>query len=137
MSVEKGVDGSILIGTDKMAHIKSWEWSPAGDALETTCFGEKDRTSVPGLRSHAVTFAGDLESTGVAQKALLDNFKSTAENTAATVILLTNSTTGSKKGWTGSGPITGLAIGNAAEGLVAFSGTIQISGGMSTYTTST
>lgn len=137
MSVEKGVDGSILIGTDVMAHIKTWEWTPSGAALPTTAFGDKDGTHVPGVREHVVTFAGDLESTDVAQKALLDNFMSTNTNTAATVILLTNSTTGAKKGWTGTGPITGLPVGNAAEGLASFAGTIQISGGMAAYTTST
>ena len=137
MAVHKGVDGSIMMGVNVMAHINSWEMSPSGDALEATDFGDKDRVFLPGLRNHAVTFAGHCESTQAAQLELLNNMKSSNSFKSVQAILLKVSTAGAKAGWAGKGPMTGLAVGNVADGLASISGTIQISGGMTTYATST
>ena len=137
MAINKGWDGAILIGTDEISHINNWEVSFSGDALENTAFGDTvyDRSYQPGLRSHTVTFSGYTEDTNTAQDALLDEMKSTDEPSAVTVVLLHERTTGSKAGWTGSGVITGLTVSSPVDGLSALSGTLQISGGLSTYST--
>lgn len=137
MAINKGWDGAILIGTDEISHINNWEIAFAGDALENTAFGDTvyDRSFQPGLRSHTVTFSGYTEDSNAAQDALLDEMKSTDEPTAVTVVCLHERTTALKAGWTGSGVITGLTVGSPVDGLSAFSGTIQISGGLATYST--
>jgi len=137
MAINKGWDGAILIGANEMAHINSWEAAFAGDALEKTAFGTTvyDREYEPGLRNHTVTFSGYHESTNAAQQALTANMKSTQAAAAVTVVLLTERTTGAKAGYTGSGILTGLTVSEAVDGLVGFSGTLQLSGGLSTYST--
>ena len=135
MAIKKGWDGAIKIGANDMTNMNSWTLNFTGDALEATDFGDDDRVFLPGMRNVTVDFAGYYEATQTAQLALTNNFHSTNTNTAATEVCLVNNTTGSKSGWTGSGPITALTIGGAVDGLTPFSGSIQISGGMSTYAT--
>ena len=137
MAINKGWDGAILIGSNEIAHMNNWEISFSGDALENTAFGDTvyDRSFQPGLRSHTVTFSGYTEDTNAAQDALLDEMKSTDEPSAVTVVCLHNRTTGAKAGWTGSAVITGLTVSSPVDGLSALSGTLQVSGGLSTYST--
>jgi hypothetical protein len=135
MAIKQGWDGAILIGSDELTNMNSWTINWAADALENTDFGDKDRSYQPGLRNVTVDFAGNYESSDTAAYALVNNFKSTVTNTAVTLVCLVNRTTGAKSGWTGSGPITALTVGGAADGLVPFSGSVQISGGLSTYAT--
>ena len=135
MAIKHGWDGALLVGGNEVAALNSWTINFTGDALEKTAFGDDDRTYAPGLRSAAIDFSGYYTTTGTANVALTANFKSTATNTAATLICLVNRTAGSKSGWTGSGPITALTLGGAVDGLVPFSGSIQISAGLSTYST--
>lgn len=135
MAIKQGWDGAILVGANELVSMNNWTINFAADALENTDFGDDDRTYQPGLRNVTVDFAGSYESTNAAALALTNNFKSTNTNTAATLICLVNRTTGTKSGWTGSGPITALTVGGAVDGLVPFSGSVQISGGMSTYNT--
>lgn len=133
MAIKKGWDGALLVGGNEVGYLNSWTINWTGDALENTAFGDDDREYTPGLRSAVVDFAGYYTTTGTANVALTANMKSTATNTAQTIICLVARTTGSKSGWTGSGPVTALTVGGAVDGLVPFSGSIQISGGLSTY----
>lgn len=133
MAIKKGWDGALYISTNEVAALNSWTINFTADALENTAFGADDRTYAPGLRNAVVDFAGYYTTTGTANVALTNNFRSTATNSLTTVTCLVNRTAGSKSGWTGSGPITALTIGGAVDGLVPFSGSIQISGGLSTY----
>lgn len=135
MAIKQGWDGAILIGSDELANMNSWTINFAADALENTDFGDADRTYQPGLRNVTIDFAGSYESSDTAAYALVDNFISTNTNTAVTVVCLVNNTTGTKSGWTGIGPITALTVGGAVDSLVPLSGSIQVSGGMSTYAT--
>jgi hypothetical protein len=135
MAIKKGWNGAILIGANEIGHMNSWSISWSADALEKTAYGDKDRAYDPGMRSAVVDFAGYYESSNTAQAALVNNFRSSVTNTAATVVCLAHRTTGAKSGWTGAGPITALSVGGAVDGLVPFSGSIQVSGGLSTYAT--
>lgn len=133
MAIKKGWDGALYISTNEVAYLNSWTINWTADALENTAFGDDDRAYTPGLRSAVIDFAGYYTTTGTANVALTNNFRATATNSLTTVTCLVARTTGSKSGWTGSGPITALTVGGAVDGLVPFSGSIQISGGLSTY----
>ena len=135
MAIKQGWDGAILAGGDTIGNMNTFTINWAGDALENTAFGVKDRTYQPGLRTATVDFAGNYESSDTAAYAIVENFKSGVTNTAITLICLMNRTTGLKEGWTGGGPITALTVGGAVDGLVPFSASVQISGGLSTYAT--
>ena len=132
MAISKGWKGSVLIGTDTVGHMNNWEINFSGDALENTAFGTTvyDRSYQPGLRAHTISISGYAAPTSdTAQAALLAEMKSTDEPTAVTVVCYYDTT---PKGWTGSAVITGLTVGAPVDGLAAFSGTFQVSGGLST-----
>jgi hypothetical protein len=135
MAIRNGWDGALYVGTtsasSEVANLNSWTLSWTGDALEKTCFGQNDRTYDPGERSAVVDFAGYYESTKAGQKYFVDYMKGNATNTAVTVYCYYKRTT-ARLGFRGSGPITALTIGGAVDGLVPISGSVQISGGMST-----
>ena len=136
MSIKQGWDGAIFLGSTtpastEMVNMNSWTINFTGDALENTDYGNKDRTYQPGLRNVTVDFAGYYESTRTAQKYVVDTMKSTATNRNVYVKCLTKRTA-AVTGFTGSGPVTAMTVGGPVDGLVPFSGTVQISGGMST-----
>lgn len=135
MAIRKGYDGAVFVGTtaasSEMAHMNSWTLNFTGDALEATDFGDDDRVFLPGMRNVTIDFAGYYESTQAAQEYLVDYMKGSATNTAVTVYCYYKRTT-ARLGFRGSGPITALTIGGAVDGLVPFSGSVQVSGGMST-----
>lgn len=138
MATNKGWDGSILIGTNAMAHINQWTINFVQEAIDNTAFGSTtpyDRTYEPGMRAHTVSVEGQLGSTDPAQLALLNGMKSTQAGAAVTLILLTKSTTGSKAGWTGSGVPTAITPAQPRGSVGTFSATFQVSGGLSTYST--
>jgi len=135
MAINKGWNGEVKIGADVVGSMNSWEINFSGDALENTAFGDGvyDRSYQPGLRAHTISISGFANATGdTAQIALLGEMKSTNEPTAAgvTVVCLYDNST--EKGWTGSAVITGITMGAPVDGLSPFSGTFQVSGGLST-----
>ena len=133
MAISKGWNGEVKIGADVVGSMNSWEIAFSGDALENTAFGDTvyDRSYQPGLRAHTISISGYANPTAdTAQMALLTEMKSTDEPTAVTVVCLYDNDT--EKGWTGSAVVTGLTIGAPVDGLAPFSGTFQVSGGLST-----
>ena len=145
MAINKGWDGSILVtssalaNSTEIANLNNWEISFNGDALEKTAFAAsvKDRTFDPGLRSHTISFSGYLEDSKAANTYLLNGMKSTQAAAARHFILLHERETSLKAGWKGNGVITNLTVGTPIDGLQTFSGAAQISGGLSTYDSST
>ena len=130
-----GKDGLLLIGANTAAHITDWELAVNQDALEKTAFGDGyDRTYVPGLRGPVGTFNGYYGDTDAAQSALTAMIHSTSTPAVVTAVLLTVGTTGAKQGWTGSA-VSQITLGAAADGIQTISGTLQYSGGLSTYAT--
>jgi len=145
MAINKGWDGAIYAGStaadSEIVHINNWEIAFSGDALENTAFGDTvyDRGFQPGLRAHTITFSGYSDPADNSHDYLLDLQKTT---TASALVyfkcahLRSTQATGSSgaKGWDGKGVVTGLTIGTPVDGLAAFSGTVQITGGLSTST---
>jgi len=130
-----GKDGSVLIGAATAAHITDWELAVNQDALEKTAFGDGwDRTYTVGLRGPVATINGYYGDTDTAQSALTALIHSTSTPASVTVVLLTNSTTGAKAGWTGTA-IPQLTVGSAQDAIDTISGTFQFTGGVSTYAT--
>lgn len=135
MAIRNGWDGALYVGStsasSEVAHLNSWTLNWTGDALEKTSFGDNDREYDPGMRSAVVDFAGYYESTNPAQKYFTDYMKTGATNTEVAVYCYYKRTT-ARLGFRGKGPITALTIGGAVDGLVPFSGSVQVSAGMST-----
>lgn len=135
MAIDRGWDGAVLVGSNEMVKMNEWSLEMTGDALENTNFGSTvvARTYQPGLRSYVANFSGYSETTNAAQSALEAEMTTANAPAAVTVVLLTNNTTGTKSGFTGSGVITGLTRGAMPDGMQTFSGSVQISGQLATY----
>lgn len=136
MAINKGYDGRLMVGStgadSECVNVNNWELSFSGDALENTAFGDTvyDRGYQPGLRSHTVTFSGYSDPADNSHSFLLDLQKA---NTASTAIYFeTQYDRSTPKGWSGKGVVTGLTISTPVDGLAAFSGTIQVTDGLST-----
>ena len=140
MAIAKGWEGRIRVGSTAlstagvhgstvMLQMNSWTLAFSGDALEDTVFGDKDRGYQPGLRTATVDFAGYYESSEARQKWLVDRMKSGGTNAKYGVDCLYSTT---PKGFQGDGVLTALSVGGAVDGLVPFTGTFQIGGGMTT-----
>lgn len=135
MAIKQGWDGAVFLGsttasTEAIA-LNSWTINWAGDALENTDFGDKDRTYQSGLRNVTVDFAGYYESTNTAQKYVVDSMEGSAVIRKVYIKCLSKRTA-VVTGWEGAGPLTALSVGGAVDGLVPISGTVQVSGGLST-----
>jgi len=133
MAIAKGWEGRIKVGSTDgdtvMLHMNSWTLAFAGDALEATAFGNKDRVYATGLRTGTVDFAGYYESSEARQKYMVDRMKAGSTNARYQVDCLYATT---PKGFTGEAILTALSIGGAVDGLVPFSGSFQVAGGIST-----
>jgi hypothetical protein len=134
MAIRKGWDGGIYVGSTsastEVLHMNSWAMNISGDALEKSAFGSKDRLYDPGLRGITVDFAGYYESTSVSQKYILDRMKANSTNASYGVRCLYQRSPA--RGFSGKGVVTSITVGGPVDGLVPFSGSIQVSGGMST-----
>ncbi len=135
MAIRNGWDGALYVGStsasSEVANLNSWTLNFTADALEKTAFGQDDRTYDPGLRTAVVDFAGYYESSKAAMTYMTGRMKGSGTNSAVTVYCYYKRTT-ARLGFKGTGPITAITIGGAVDGLVPFSGSIQISAGMST-----
>ena len=145
MAISKGYDGAIYAGStaadSEIVSINNWEINFSGDALENTAFGATvyDRGYQPGLRAHTVSFSGFSDPADNSHSYLLNLQRAGSSNTLVYVkaaYLRSTQAAGSTgaKGWDGQGVVTGLTISTPVDGLAAFSGTIQITGGLSTST---
>ena len=146
MAINKGWNGALYAGStsadSELVYINNWELAFSGDALENTAFGDTvyDRGFQPGVRSHTLTFSGYSDPADNSHDYLLDLQKTTTANALVYVkAAYARSTKGSSqsskaKGWEGKGVVTGLTIATPVDGLAAFSGTVQIAGGLTTAT---
>lgn len=136
MAINKGWDGRFMAGStsgdSEVVHVNNWELSFSGDALENTAFGDTvyDRGYTAGLRSHTVSFSGYSDPADNSHSYLTDLMKSTIESDE--IYFETQYDRSTPKGWSGKGVITGLTISTPVDGLAAFSGTIQVTDGLST-----
>ena len=144
MAIDHGWNGHIEFGssaakTSEIPQITEWSLDFGLDALEKTNFGSTyDREYEPGLRSGTVTFSGYSEDSDNVQDYMLDCFTASTgpySSTGMHVVLLTNNTTGAKCGFKSNCIITGLTRGAAPDGLQTFSGTLQLTGLITTYST--
>jgi len=129
MAINKGWNGKIAVSDKEIGYTNNWEVSFSGDALEKTAFGDTvhDRSFMPGLRAHTITFSGYFDENDSGQADLLDEMKS-GDEAQSVVFQCFPERTG--PGWTGDAVITGITVSTPIDGLAAISGTLQISGGL-------
>jgi hypothetical protein len=129
MAIAEGWDGSIKLGATAMANINNWKINFVQETHDVSQFGDtqQDREFAYGLRSHTVEFSGHYNGSSM-QSALLGYMESSGTPTATTISFLT---TGAK-GYKGTVYIESIGIDSNVDGLLSFTCSGKVSGGLST-----
>lgn len=130
MATHTGSEGTVKVGANTVAEIRSFSISTSADLAETTTMGDAWRTHSVTLKSWSGSlecFWDETDTTG--QGALTEGAEVTLN------VYPEGSTTGDKY-YTGSAIITGITINSSFDGLVEASFTFQGNGSLSFSTAS-
>jgi predicted secreted protein len=130
MANHKGSDGTVKVGANAVAEIKSYSITETADTIEDTVMGDAARTYKPSLTS----FSGSLD-------VLWDETDTTGQGalTVGSEVTLNVYPEGSTTGdtyFTGSAIVTSVAVSGSVDGLVTASISVQGNGALSTTTVS-
>ena len=127
MTVHTGSEGTVKVGANAIAELKSYTIEESGDTIETTALGDTSRTYVAGLK----TFSGTIE----VYWDETDADGQVALTTGATVSL-NFFPMGSVAGtyYTGSAIVTAISISGTTDGTIDRSFTVQGTGALSVAT---
>lgn len=130
-----GKDGAVMSGGSAVASIDSWTLSVDLEVADISSYGNNDRRFLAGLRNATGSVSGTYNSTNATQLAIQNQFSSTGTVASTTVVLLTNNTTGSKRGFKGTAYFTNVSVNSDISDKVGFSANVQFTGGVARYTT--
>jgi len=128
MAVHKGSEGTVKVGSNAVAEIRSYSLEETGDTLETSTMGDTARTYVPSLTSWSGSvdvYWDETDSTG--QGAL----------TVGAEVTLNMYPEGDDSGdtyYTGSAIVTGVSKNASFDGLVEASISLQGTGALTSTT---
>ena len=121
MSIHKGSEGTVHVGTDAVAEIRSYSIEESADTLETTSMGDTARTHLASLTSFSGSVDVYWDETDTAQTAL-------TVGTSVTIKFYPEGTASSSKYYSGEAIVTGVSRSAAFDGLVESSISIQGTG---------
>lgn len=130
MATHAGSEGTVKVGANAVAEIRSFSVSETADTIEDTTMGDSARTYKPSLKS----FSGSLdvywdETDTNGQGAL-------TVGSEVTIGFYPEGATTGDTYLTGSAIVTGLTVNSSFDGMVEASITIQGNGALSTSTAS-
>ena len=121
MSIHKGSEGTVHVGTDAVAEIRSYSIEESADTLETTSMGDSARTHLASLTSFSGSIDVYWDEADTAQTAL-------TVGTSVTIKFYPEGTASSSKYYSGEAIVTGVSRSASFDGLVESSISIQGSG---------
>lgn len=121
MSIHKGSEGTVHVGTDAVAEIRSYSIEESADTLETTSMGDAARTHLASLTSFSGSIDVYWDEADTAQIAL-------TVGTSVTIKFYPEGTASSSKYYSGTAIVTGVSRSASFDGLVESSISIQGSG---------
>jgi len=128
MATHTGSEGTVKVGSNAIAEIRSYSLEVTADTLEDTSMGDSSRTYKPSLKSFTGTvdvFWDETDTTG--QGALING----------TEITLTVYPEGDASGdtyYSGSAIVTGISVTASFDGMVESSISVQGTGDLTTTT---
>jgi len=127
MAIHKGSEGTVHVGTDAVAEIKSYSVEETSDTVETTSMGDSARTHLASLTS----FSGSLD--------VLWDEEDTAQialtvGTSVTIKFYPEGTATSAKYYEGTAIVTSVSRSASFDGLVEASVSVQGTGALSLET---
>lgn len=128
MASHAGSEGTVKVGANAVAEIRSFSVSETADTIESTVMGDAARTYKPSLKS----FTGSLdvywdETDTNGQGAL-------TVGSEVTIGFYPEGSTSGDSYYTGSAIVTGLTVNSSFDGMVEASITIQGTGALSNST---
>jgi predicted secreted protein len=121
MSIHKGSEGTVHVGTDAVAEIRSYSIEESADTLETTSMGDSARTHLASLTSFSGSVDVYWDEADTAQTAL-------TVGTSVTIKFYPEGTASSAKYYSGEAIVTGVSRSASFDGLVESSISIQGTG---------
>lgn len=130
MATHTGSEGTVKVGANAVAEIRSFSLEESGETIETTSMGDASRTFVAGLK----TFTGTIE-------CFWDETDSTGQGalTVGSEITINVYPEGDTSGdtyYTGTAIVTGASLSSSFDGMVERSFSIQGSGALTADTVS-
>lgn len=130
MATHTGSEGTVKVGTDAIAEIRSFSIEESADTLEDTTMGDSARTYKPSL----TTFTGSID-------VLWDETDTTGQGALTigaevTLNLYPEGDTSGDTYLTGSAIVTGRTVNSSFDGLVEMSISVQGNGALTQTTVS-
>ena len=128
MAVHKGSEGTVKVGANAIAEIRSYSLEESADTLETTSMGDSARTFLPSLS----TFSGSVD-------VYWDETDTTGQGalTIGAEVTLNVYPEGDTSGdtyYTGSAIVTGITRSGSFDGMVEASISVQGTGALTSAT---
>jgi len=127
MAIHKGSEGTVHVGTDAVAEIRSYSVEETADTLETTSMGDAARTHLASLTSFSGSLDVFWDEVDTAQIAL-------TVGTSVTIKFYPEGTASSAKYYSGTAIVTGVTRSASFDGLVEASISVQGTGALTLAT---
>ena len=127
MGIHKGSEGTVHVGTDAVAEIRSYSVEETADTLETTSMGDAARTHLASLTSFSGSLDVYWDEVDTAQIAL-------TVGTSVTIKFYPEGTASSAKYYSGTAIVTGVSRSASFDGLVEASISVQGTGALTLAT---
>jgi len=128
MATHKGSEGTIKVGSDAVAEIRSFSISQTGDTVEDTTMGDSARTYKPSLTSWSGSVEVYWDETDTAGQLAL------AVGAEVTLNAYPEGDGAGAYYYTGSAIVTGSTVNSSFDGMVEASITVQGNGALTTTT---
>ena len=127
MAIHKGSEGTVHVGTDAVAEIKSYSVEETSDTVETTSMGDAARTHLASLTSFSGSLDVFWDEVDTAQIAL-------TVGTSVTLKFYPEGTASSAKYYSGTAIVTGVTRSASFDGMVEASISVQGTGALTLAT---
>lgn len=127
MAAHKGSEGTVHVGTDAVAEIRSYSVEETSDTVETTSMGDTARTHLASLTSFSGSIDVFWDEVDTAQIAL-------TVGTSVTIKFYPEGTASSAKYYSGTAIVTGVSRSASFDGMVEASISVQGTGALTLAT---
>ena len=127
MAIHKGSEGTVHVGTDAVAEIRSYSVEQTAATIESTTMGDSARTYESSLTDGTGTIDVYWDETDTAQNAL-------TIGASVTVNFYPEGDTAGDTYYTGTALVTGITRTGAFDGLVEATISVQFTGGITSTT---
>ena len=127
MATHTGSEGTVKIGSDQLAEVRSYTIESSGETIEDTTLGDSARTYKAGLTTFTASFEVFFDETDTAQNAV-------DAGATITFSVYPEGDTAGDTYYTGSGIVTGRSITGSFDGMVEMALSVQGTGALTETT---